>query len=111
MSNYGHPSSDQFPELVQFKSCTAKIYRVRHRKRLRYEVRHHDSDGLLKRSTFEHYEGAKEHAETIVRQLAKGGLDMIALRGRDRFVYENAVDRLHPSGSAWTTLRPVTPKP
>ena len=29
MRNYGHPSSDQFPELVQFKSCTAKVYRVR----------------------------------------------------------------------------------
>ncbi len=98
MRNHGHPPPDQFPEQVQFKSCIAKIYRVRHRKRLRYEVRHHDTDGALQRATFEHYDGAKGHAETIVRQLAKGGLDMIALRGRDRFVYENGVVRLHPLG-------------
>ncbi len=33
-----------------------------------------------------------------MRQLAKGGLDMIALRGRDGFVYESAMARLQPLG-------------
>jgi hypothetical protein len=96
MNKYDQAQPDVFPERVQFKSSTAKIYRNRHRQNFRYEVRHHDNNGVLERATFEDYLAAKRHAEAIVRQMARGGLDMVALRGRDRFVYETALERLRP---------------
>jgi hypothetical protein len=108
MKDNNHTQPGEFPELVRFKSSTAKICRNRHRGRFRHEVRYHASDGVLQRGTFDDCDGAKEHAETIVRQLAKGGLDMIALRGRERFVCETAMERPTPSESAWTGLRPIT---
>jgi hypothetical protein len=89
---------DGFPELVQFKSCNARIYRQRHRKVYRYEVRYHDADGLPQRNTFGSYEEAKDSATAIAKQLSIGGLDMTMLRGKERFVYENALDLLRPTG-------------
>jgi len=42
----------RFPETVEHKSCTARIYRLKNRKAIRFEVRYHDLDGSLQRLTF-----------------------------------------------------------
>ena len=98
MKNNLSTAPDEFPELVQHKSCNARIYRQRHRKVYRYEVRYHDADGLPQRNSFADYDEAKNSATAIVKQLASGGLDLITLRGKERFVYENALDLLRPTG-------------
>ena len=36
-----------FPEVVDWKSPKATIYRQRHRGKFRYEVRHSDAEGLM----------------------------------------------------------------
>jgi len=98
MKDNSSTQPDEFPELVQHKSCNARIYRQRHRDVYRYEVRYHDADGLPQRTTFASYQEARDTASALVRQLANGGLDMTTLRGKERFVYENALDLLRPTG-------------
>ena len=93
-------STDGFPELVQQKGGLAKIYRAKNRDRYRFEVRYHDPEGLLQRETFDEYTTAKKHANAIVKQLASGGLTFLPLRGKERFIYERALDLLAPTGLA-----------
>lgn len=90
--------SDAFPELVQLKSSTAKIYRTRNRNRVRYEVRFHNPDGSLERDTFDSYDEPKKHANAVLKLLASGGGTFLPLRGKERFAYERAVELLAPTG-------------
>ena len=83
-----HIPPDGFPELVQHKGGVAKIYHAKNRDRLRYEVRYHDPEGLLQRETFDDYDESKKQANAIVKQLAKGGLALLPLRGKERFACE-----------------------
>ena len=96
-------STDGFPELVLQKGSLAKICRAKNRDRCRFEVRYHDPEGLLQRETFDEYTAAKKHANAIVKQLASGGLTFLPLRGKERFIYERALDLLAPTGLALDT--------
>lgn len=96
-------STDGFPNLVQQKGGLAKIYRAKNRDRYRFEVRYHDPEDLLQRETFDEYTAAKKNANAIVKQLASGGLSFLPLRGKERFIYERALDLLAPTGLALDT--------
>jgi hypothetical protein len=98
MKNHSPNSEDGFPESVIHKSSRAMIYRFRNRGGYRYEVRYHDSEECLQRSTFKTYGAAKKQASNLVREMAGGGLDFLSLRGSERRVYERAVGLLHNSG-------------
>ena len=98
-----HIPTDGFPELVQHKGGVAKIYRAKNRDRFRYEVRYHDPEGSLQRDTFDEHAAAQKHANVIVKQLASGELPFLPLRGRERFIYERALDLLAPTGLALDT--------
>ncbi|MCL5098269.1 MAG: hypothetical protein M1608_12230 [Candidatus Omnitrophica bacterium] len=87
-----------FPETVEFKSSKARIYRQRHRGKFRFEVRHHDAEGLMQRATFDDYDAAKKHANALVKQMANGGQDMLVLRGPERRAYKRASQLLDSSG-------------
>jgi hypothetical protein len=87
-----------FPEVVDWKSSKATIYRQRHRGKFRYEVRHHDAEGLMQRATFDDYDAAKKHANALVKQMGNGGQDMLVLRGPERRAYERANQLLQSSG-------------
>ena len=84
-------TAKQFPETVRCRSSIATIYSVHNRTKTRFEVRYHDTDGLRKRQTFDAYDDAKSHAQSVVEELARGGADMIVLRGKDRYAYEEAI--------------------
>ena len=58
------------PELVEWKSATATIYRTKNRQRIRFEERHYDLGGVQQRFTFETYTSAKKFASSAVRTLA-----------------------------------------
>ncbi len=59
-----------FTETVEHKSCTATIYRHKHRENERFEVRYYDLDGSLQRVTFAMFSGAAKFANTVVEELA-----------------------------------------
>ena len=98
MKSHSPKSEDGFPESVIHKSSRAMIYRFRNRGGYRYEVRHHDSEERLQRSTFKTYAAAKKHATNLVREMAGGGLDFLSLRGSERRAYERAMGLLHNTG-------------
>lgn len=74
-----------FPETVEYKSCTATIYRHKHRECERFEVRYYDLDGSLQRVTFVKYEGAAKLANTVVEELAKNRAQPVTLRGVEAY--------------------------
>jgi integrase len=83
-----------FPELVEWKSATATIYRTKNRGRLRFEVRHYDLNGKQQRFTFDTYASAKKFATTAVRALAESRSQFITLRGQDAYEYSRCKELL-----------------
>jgi hypothetical protein len=98
MNNHSPKPTDGFPEAVNHKSSRAMIYRFRNRGAYRYEVRHHDSEERLRRTTFKTYAEAKKHASNLVREMSGGGMDFLSLRGAERRTYERAMGLLNHSG-------------
>jgi hypothetical protein len=91
-------ANSSFPEPVEYKSCTATIYRQKNRDALRYEVRYYDVDGSMQRVTFPTNTSAKKFAEAAVREIATNREHFITLRGRDAFEYQTAIQTLAPLG-------------
>jgi integrase len=87
-----------FPETVEYRSASARIYRSRHRGQLRFEVRYYDLDASLQRVTFPDYDGAKEFAQRVVRELADKRTNFVTLRGEDAYDYQRATAQLGPTG-------------
>jgi integrase len=87
-----------FPELVEWKSATATIYRTKNRQRIRFEVRHYDLDGVQQRYTFETYTNAKKFAITAVRALADSRSQFITLRGQEAYEYSRSKEMLRGTG-------------
>lgn len=83
-----------FPELVEWKSATATIYRTKNRAKIRFEVRHYDLDAVQQRFTFETYTSAKKFAMTAVRALAESRSQFITLRGQDAYEYSRCKELL-----------------
>ena len=90
----------QFPETVEYKSCTARIYRLKNRKMIRFEVRYHDLDLSLQRLTFPTYATAKKMADTVVKMLAENREGFVTLRGREAYEYRAATEMLAPFGQS-----------
>jgi integrase len=91
-------ANSSFPEPVEYKSCTATIYRQKNRDALRYEVRYYDLDGSMQRVTFPTNTSAKKFAETAVREIAANRERFVTLRGREAFEYQTAIETLSPLG-------------
>jgi hypothetical protein len=87
-----------FPETVECKSSTARIYVQKSRKTIRYEVRYFDVDGSRQRLTFPTYSSAKKFAEAAVKELAANREQFITLRGREAFEYKTALETVTPLG-------------
>lgn len=91
-------SSSSFPQLVEYKSCTAMIYLQKSRNVIRYEVRYYDVDGSMERVTFPNPASAKKFADAAVRELAANREQFVTLRGREAFDYQTAIETLSPLG-------------
>lgn len=89
-----------FPEVVQRKSCMVTIYRTLNRGQERFTLAFYDASGQRRRQTFAAYATAKQTAEKIARDLSDGGLDLLTLQGKERYVYEHALELLKPTGLA-----------
>jgi integrase len=100
MNNQNPDSTAAFPEVIEHKGRMAKIYRGKHRHSYRYEVTYRDPDGHWKRESFHEHDAARKHANVIVRQLDAATQPFLMLRGKDRFIYERALDLLRPTGLA-----------
>lgn len=90
--------SCNFPETVEYKSCTSKVYRQKNRSTIRFEVRYYDVDSSMQRVSFATYATAKKFAETVVKEIAARRENFITLRGRDAFDFQTAVETLTPFG-------------
>lgn len=86
------------PEVIEHKGRMAKIYRAKNRDRYRYEVKYRDPDGEWKRETFDEPDAARRHANHVVRQLDAATQPFLMLRGKERLVYERALDLLRSTG-------------
>jgi integrase len=86
------------PEVIEHKGRIAKIYRAKNRDRYRYEVKYRDPDGAWKRETFDEPDAARKHANHVVKQLDAASQPFLMLRGKERFIYERALDLLRPTG-------------
>ncbi len=87
-----------FPETVEYRSASARIYKSRHRNQQRFEVRYYDLDTSLQRLTFPDYDEAKEFAQRVVRELADKRTNFVTLRGQDAYDYQRAATQLGPTG-------------
>lgn len=65
----------------------------------------------MQRDTFDEHAAAQKHATAIVKQLASGELPFLPLRGRERFIYERALDLLAPTGLGLDTASHNWSKP
>jgi integrase len=83
-----------FPELVEWKSATATIYRTKNRERIRFEVRHYDLNGVQQRFTFETYAAAKKFANAAVHNLADSRSQFVTLRGQEAYEYSRSKELL-----------------
>jgi hypothetical protein len=86
------------PEVIEHKGRIAKIYRAKNRDRFRYEVKYRDPNGEWKRETFDEPDAARKHANHVVKQLDAASQPFLMLRGKERFIYERALDLLRPTG-------------
>ena len=98
MKNQNPDSTATPPEVIEHKGRIAKIYRAKNRDRYRYEVKYRDPDGEWKRETFDEHDAARKHAGLIVKQLDDASQPFLLLRGKERFIYERALDLLRPTG-------------
>ena len=83
-----------FPEVVEWKSATATLYRTKNRARIRFEVRHYDLNGEQLRFTFDTYAAAKKFANAAVHNLADSRSQFITLRGQDAYEYSRSKELL-----------------
>ena len=90
----GCMNEQTFPELVEWKSATATIYRTKNRARIRFEVRHYDLNGEQQRFTFDTYASAKKFASAVVRTLAESRSQFITLRGQEAYEYSRCKELL-----------------
>lgn len=98
MFNQNPNSTEAFPEVIEHKGRMAKIYRSKNRDRYRYEVKYRDPDGHWKRDTFDEHQAAQKHANLVVKQLDTASQPSLLLRGKERFIYERALDLLRSTG-------------
>jgi integrase len=99
----------KFPMRIKRGSVTVKIYRTPSKGYDRFTVAWHD--GLTRRRlTFQDTkpEGnalarAKAEAEAIASKVTRGEAAALELKGRDRHIYVEAVERLKPTGAALDT--------
>lgn len=87
-----------FPEVVRRKSSTVTIYKTINRGKDRFTIVHYDACGKRCRKMLRDYLVAKRVAVEIADNMAIGNLDVITLSGRDRYVYERAVEMLKSTG-------------
>jgi integrase len=85
-----------FPETVEYKSCTATIYQQKNRSNIRFEVRYYDVNGSMQRSSFATYPSAKDFADTAVKEISSHREKFVTLRGRNAFDYQTALEKLDP---------------
>jgi integrase len=83
-----------FPEIVEWKSARATIYRAMNRARIRFEVRHYDLNGEQQRFTFDTYLTAKKFATAAVRNLADSRAQFVTLRGKEAYEYSRSKESL-----------------
>ena len=80
-----------FPMIIGHKSASVKIYATPNRGVESYTVVHH-SDGIRERITQRDFNAAFKLAQSIAIKTGDGTGDVLLLNGRDRLIYERAVE-------------------
>lgn len=91
------PDDRTFPITIGHKSASVKIYNVPNRALESYTIVYH-SEGDRKRKTRRDFDTAFKLAQTIALNLGNCDLGVLTLNGRERFVYEHAVERASKMG-------------
>ena len=91
------PKDRQFPMCIEFKGRTVQILEIPNRKKPSYTVIYH-VEGERERFNRREFEVAFTEAQTVVSHLGDGDGDFLPLTGKDRRIYERALDLLQPLG-------------
>lgn len=86
------PEEREFPmEIRHKKAASVVIYKVRNREKAMYIIAY-SFDGHRRRQMRRDFDNAFALAKEIALKMADGALSVLALEGRERFVYERALE-------------------
>ena len=87
----------EFPMAIRHKSGTVTIYSTPNRRKNSYTISYH-SEGVRCRQTRREFVKAFRHAQEVANKIGDGALNVLALDGRERFVYQRATELAAKTG-------------
>jgi hypothetical protein len=86
----------KWPELIEVKNVTVKIYRHNNKGYTEFKVAYYDTDGRRRFYTFADYQVAKSKAKDVAATINRGEAKTLTLSGAHCVHYLRAMDALCP---------------